>query len=85
MFLADNAVIRILAGKGRPDEGLDIAVGFRDHVLVAFALDRQRVQSAEIVQAEFACALRQRRCEFHPGFVVGGHGTHFMFVGKSRW
>ena len=56
MLLADDAVVGIFGADRRADEGLDVAVAVGDQILVALAFDGQRIEGAEIGEAEFAGA-----------------------------
>ena len=97
MFLADDAVVRISLGDLAPDEQLDLAVGLRHHVLVALALDGERIELSEKLHAELAGALGEIAGKVE-AFAVAGHGgplplegfcrvgraPRAAFIGKSR-
>ena len=82
VFLADDAVLRIVGGNGSADEQLDLAVGFRDQILMALALDGQAVEIAEIFQAEFAGPPRQIDGKLHACVMVIFHGRALESCGR---
>ena len=73
MLLADHAVIGIFGADRRADERLDLAVAVGNHVLVALALDGQRIEGAEIGEAELAGAKCELRGKAHALVIVVGH------------
>ena len=73
MLLADDAVVGIGLGDLAPDEQLDLAVGLRHQVLVALALDGERIEFPEKLHAELAGALGEIAGKVQT-FAVAGHG-----------
>ena len=73
MLLADDAVAGIRLGDGRADKSLDIAVAVGHQVLMALALDRQRVEAAEIAEAELPGTHGQIAGKAHARVIVVGH------------
>ena len=59
-----------------------LAVGLRDQVLMAFALDGQAFQIAEIFEPKFACPPRQIDCKLLARFMVVFQGKFPIRGGK---